>query len=115
MEFTVLASGSSGNASLLRANGFGVLIDAGLGPRLLNYRLAAVGARWDHIHAVFLTHVHADHWRDRTLAHLCRLGIALYCHAEHVEVLAALSEAFCQLRDMRLLRLYEVGQAVDCG
>ena len=32
MDFTVLASGSSGNVSLLRVAGFGVLVDLGLGP-----------------------------------------------------------------------------------
>ena len=30
LHFSVLASGSAGNASLLEADGFGVLIDAGL-------------------------------------------------------------------------------------
>ena len=33
LRFTVLASGSGGNASLLEADGLGVLIDAGIGPR----------------------------------------------------------------------------------
>ena len=35
LRFTVLASGSGGNASLVETDGFGVLIDAGLGPRQL--------------------------------------------------------------------------------
>ena len=33
MQFTVLASGSGGNASLIEVNGFGLLIDIGLGLR----------------------------------------------------------------------------------
>ena len=45
LQFTVLASGSAGNASLLEMDGFGVLIDAGLGPRQLSQPLAAGAER----------------------------------------------------------------------
>src|SRR5438876_10371752 len=103
MQFTVLASGSSGNASLLEAHGFGVLIDAGLGPRQLAKRFAAVGASWQHVHAVLLTHIHGDHWRERTLAYLCRNRIPLYCHSDHVSDLVAESPAFGDLHDANLV------------
>ena len=52
LRFTVLASGSAGNASLIETGGFGLLLDAGLGPRQLATRLAAVGASWQDVHAV---------------------------------------------------------------
>src|SRR5438132_7133185 len=107
LHFTVLASGSSGNASLLEADGFGVLIDAGLGPRQLAQRLTAVGRSWRRVHAVVLTHTHGDHWRGRTFAYLARHGIPLYCHAEHVNDLIAESVAFCDLSDLDLVRFYE--------
>jgi phosphoribosyl 1,2-cyclic phosphodiesterase len=107
LHFTVLASGSLGNASLLEADGFGVLIDAGLGPRQLAQRLAAVGRSWRRIHAVVLTHTHGDHWRGRTFAYLARHGIPLYCHAAHVNDLVAESAAFCRLADVNLVRYYE--------
>ena len=87
LRFTVLASGSAGNASLIDANGFGVLLDAGLGPRQLAGRLAAVGASWENVQAVLLTHTHSDHWRDTTLVHLKRRSIPLYCHAGHHDAL----------------------------
>ncbi len=61
-----------GNATLIESGDFGVLIDAGLGPRQLASRLAAVGRSWAAVNAVILTHTHADHWKDRTLAHLRR-------------------------------------------
>ena len=83
LRFTVLASGSGGNASLVEAANFGVLIDAGIGPRMLSQRLTAVGQSWASVHAVLLTHTHSDHWKDRTFAHLHRRGIPLYCHAHH--------------------------------
>src|SRR5437773_3419097 len=93
LRFSVLASGSSGNASLLEADGFGVLLDAGLGPRQLAARLAAVGRSWRHVHAVILTHTHSDHWKDRTFAHLHRHGIPLYCHDDHHATFELYSQA----------------------
>lgn len=59
--FTVLASGSKGNAALLRSPEGNVLIDAGLNGRQLQARLAEVGLDWGAIDAVVLTHEHGDH------------------------------------------------------
>jgi len=106
-RLAVLASGSSGNATLLEADGFGLLIDAGLGPRQLASRLAAVGASWHKVNAVVLTHTHSDHWRDRTFEHLRRLNIPLYCHGEHHAALRAYSSAFAALTKGGLVRAYE--------
>jgi hypothetical protein len=115
LQFTVLASGSAGNASLVRADGFGVLLDAGLGPRQLAARLAAVGASWQDVHAVLLTHTHSDHWRDRTFAHLHRLGISVYCHADHRGSLLAYSAEFAALLDGGLVRGYESAEEFAVG
>jgi len=94
LRFTVLASGSAGNASLVETDGFGVLLDAGLGPRVLAARLAAVGASWQSIHAAILTHTHTDHWNERTFAHLHRRGVPVYCHPEHHDALEPYSATF---------------------
>jgi phosphoribosyl 1,2-cyclic phosphodiesterase len=107
LRFTVLASGSAGNASLVEADGFGVLLDAGLGPRQLSTRLAAVGRSWSDVQAVLLTHTHSDHWKDRTLAHLRRRNVPLYCHPEHHLVLLTYSAGFAELRDAGLVRSFE--------
>jgi phosphoribosyl 1,2-cyclic phosphodiesterase len=107
MRFTVLASGSAGNASLLEAGGFGLLLDAGLGPRQLAARLAAGGLSWNHVHALLLTHTHSDHWNDRTLAHLRRRNLPIYCHAGHHDVLEACAPAFIALRTADLVRPFE--------
>jgi phosphoribosyl 1,2-cyclic phosphodiesterase len=107
LRFTVLASGSAGNACLVQADGFGVLLDAGLGPRQLGARLAAVGRSWSDVQAVLLTHTHSDHWKDRTLAHLRRRGTPLYCHPEHHLVLLTYSPGFAELRDAGLVRPFE--------
>jgi phosphoribosyl 1,2-cyclic phosphodiesterase len=110
LRFSVLASGSAGNASLIEADGFGVLLDSGLGPRQLSARLAAVGSDWHHVHAVLLTHTHGDHWNERTLTHLCRHQVPFYCHPDHHVALRQYSAAFVDLRKADLVRGYELGQ-----
>jgi phosphoribosyl 1,2-cyclic phosphodiesterase len=112
LRFTVLASGSGGNSSLVESDGFGVLIDVGLGPRQLGSRLAAAGLSWSAVHAVLLTHTHSDHWKDRTLAHLGRRRIPLYCHPHHHPPLLTYSPAFPGLLAAGLVRSFEAGEDV---
>jgi phosphoribosyl 1,2-cyclic phosphodiesterase len=113
LRFTVLASGSAGNASLVEADGFGVLIDVGLGPRQLGNRLAAVGLSWADVHAVLLTHTHSDHWKDRSLANLHRRGVPLFCHAEHHGTLTTYSPAFASLLADGLVRPFTGEEPFD--
>ena len=66
LRFRSLASGSSGNATLVEARaGSGtptrVLVDCGLGLRQLASRLAAAGLALGDIDAIFITHEHGDH------------------------------------------------------
>jgi phosphoribosyl 1,2-cyclic phosphodiesterase len=110
VQFTVLASGSAGNASLLQVDGFGLLLDIGLGPRLLARRMALAGLTWEHVHAVLLTHTHSDHWRDTTLALLSRRRIPLYCHVEHHGALLAYGRSFDGHRAGGLVHGYSAGQ-----
>jgi phosphoribosyl 1,2-cyclic phosphodiesterase len=105
-RFSVLASGSSGNAAFLQVDGFGLLIDAGIGPRLLSSRLAVIGLSIKNVHAVVLTHTHTDHWKERTLAQLRTHRIQLYCHAAHFDFLAGASAAFETLRTADLVRQF---------
>jgi phosphoribosyl 1,2-cyclic phosphodiesterase len=106
LRFTVLASGSGGNASLIESAGFGVLLDVGLGPRQLAARLAQVGASWSAVQAVVLTHTHSDHWKDATLAHLHRHKIPFWCHSGHHTVLRTYSDGFLALHEAGLVRSY---------
>ena len=61
MKFTVLGSGSTGNAVLISSNTTNVLVDAGLSAREIVRRLAAVGLCCDDLTAVIVTHEHSDH------------------------------------------------------
>jgi phosphoribosyl 1,2-cyclic phosphodiesterase len=113
LRFTVLASGSGGNASLVEADGFGVLIDIGLGPRQLSARLTSAGLSWSAVNAVLLTHTHSDHWKDRSLSHLQIHGIPFYCHPEHHRALRLYTESFDSLVAAGLVRTYEAGRVID--
>jgi len=106
LRFTVLASGSAGNASVIETDGFGVLLDAGIGPRTLATRLTSAGLSWKSIHACLLTHTHTDHWNDRTFAQFLRRKIPVYCHLDHHDELLNLSGAFGGLRSAGMVRDY---------
>ena len=56
-----MASGSSGNATLLRTERTRILLDAGLSMRELGKRLASIGEQLAEIDAILITHEHSDH------------------------------------------------------
>jgi phosphoribosyl 1,2-cyclic phosphodiesterase len=61
LEVTVLASGSSGNALLVRSGDCSVLVDAGLSARKLGAVLEACGVAPESLSGILLTHEHGDH------------------------------------------------------
>ncbi|HVZ48945.1 MAG TPA: MBL fold metallo-hydrolase [Gemmatimonadaceae bacterium] len=61
MRIVALASGSSGNALLVDAGETRILVDCGLGPRILRAHLRAAGVHPETISAVVVTHEHVDH------------------------------------------------------
>jgi phosphoribosyl 1,2-cyclic phosphodiesterase len=106
VQFAALASGSGGNAALVRSGGAGLLIDLGLGPRTLAGRLASVGAGWDQVAAALLTHTHGDHVGDASLRFLARRAIPLYCHEGHHRELGRFP-GFHDLGRKGLVRCYD--------
>lgn len=60
-QFSVLASGSKGNALYIESQQARILIDIGLGPRVLKKRMAHIGREPKDVSALFLTHEHSDH------------------------------------------------------
>ncbi len=111
-RFLTLASGSAGNSSLLEVEGFGLLIDCGLDPRLLGSRLSAVGASWDDVHAVVLTHTHGDHWKNLTLAHLRTRNVPVYAHPAQHDRLSVSAAAYDSLHRAKLTRPYHAGEPI---
>lgn len=63
-SFFSLGSGSSGNCYYLGNPAYGILIDAGIGPRVTKKRLAEHGVNLSTIMAVLITHDHYDHIRS---------------------------------------------------
>jgi phosphoribosyl 1,2-cyclic phosphodiesterase len=61
MKFTVLGSGSTGNAVLISSEKTNVLIDAGLSAKEILRRLYDVGVDPCDLDAILITHEHSDH------------------------------------------------------
>jgi phosphoribosyl 1,2-cyclic phosphodiesterase len=61
MRFSVLASGSSGNAYYVETENAGILVDAGLSCREIERRLELVGVKAKELDALIVTHEHTDH------------------------------------------------------
>lgn len=61
MKVSVLASGSTGNATLIQTPQHNVLMDAGISGRKTKDLLATVGVNIEDIDMIFLSHDHIDH------------------------------------------------------
>jgi phosphoribosyl 1,2-cyclic phosphodiesterase len=61
MRFTVLGSGSTGNAVLISSERTNVLVDAGLSAKEIVRRLGEVGVAPCDLDAILITHEHSDH------------------------------------------------------
>ena len=78
MHLQMLASGSGGNAVLVRAGEIALLVDAGLPIDELEQRLAAVRLPLQRLDAIALTHGHLDHARAAGLL-AKKSGARVYC------------------------------------
>ena len=61
IRFSLLGSGSSGNAILVMTPVAKVLIDCGFSMKQLAFRAAQLGERLENLDAIFVTHEHGDH------------------------------------------------------
>uniref|UniRef100_UPI0009F542E2 MBL fold metallo-hydrolase n=1 Tax=Limosilactobacillus fermentum TaxID=1613 RepID=UPI0009F542E2 len=78
--YSILASGSGGNATYLETAGHRILIDAGLSGKQLEQRMEAIGRSLDQVEALFVTHEHSDHSHGvGVLAR--RYGMPVYANA----------------------------------
>ncbi|NIA15179.1 MAG: MBL fold metallo-hydrolase [Nitrospiraceae bacterium] len=95
LRFSLLGSGSSGNALLIASETGKILIDSGLSFKQLKLRAEAVGETLDGLAAVFVTHEHRDHVNGLgTLAR--RLNVPVYATAGTLEGLpGAVGELPC--------------------
>ena len=85
IEICVLASGSAGNCTVVRAPSGVMLIDAGLGPRVTAQRLAGTGVHVGDISAICLTHLDHDHFSRNWLTTILNRGVRVFCHLRRVD------------------------------
>jgi phosphoribosyl 1,2-cyclic phosphodiesterase len=86
MVLHMFRSGSSGNCALLSVGGTRLLIDAGIGPRVLVKELNYRGVALSDLDGVLYTHCHSDHLRGNTLALLGRAGVPVYLNQQTWEM-----------------------------
>jgi phosphoribosyl 1,2-cyclic phosphodiesterase len=86
LEITILASGSSGNAALVRTETTSFLVDAGLSTKELTLRLASCGVEPRDLSAILVTHEHGDHTKG--LAQWSKKhATPIYCNRQTAAVL----------------------------
>lgn len=78
VQFTILASGSSGNCAYLETDEVRVLIDAGVSGRQIRQRLQGIGRTPETLDGILITHEHSDHIQG--LKGLAKLNIPIYCN-----------------------------------
>jgi phosphoribosyl 1,2-cyclic phosphodiesterase len=79
-EVITLASGSEGNATLVRNETATFLIDAGLSARQLTARLQATGTSPEQLSGILLTHEHSDHTSALKVLLSLHQELALFCN-----------------------------------
>jgi len=93
-SFSVLASGSAGNCTVLAFDGHEadaeaaparrcVLIDAGLSPRRTARHLAEIGLSIRDVRAIVLTHLDTDHFYASWVKAIEKLDISVHAHHRH--------------------------------
>ncbi len=112
----MLRSGSSGNAAIVTAGRTRILIDAGIGPRVLAKELAVMGLSVRELTGAIFTHCHSDHLRGNTLALLAREGVPIHLNEGTWEA-ARIREARTDLDGFpaHLVRIFDPGRpfAID--
>lgn len=77
VRFTVLASGSKGNATVLSGGRTRILVDCGLSCRELVRRMRQIGEEPETLDAILITHEHSDHVGGVAVT-ARKLGIPVY-------------------------------------
>lgn len=86
-DLCILASGSSGNCTVLRTDHGAVLIDLGIGPTTTSRRLDGTGLSLDHVRAAVLTHLDSDHFTPHWVRQIVKRGIHIHCHVTRADAL----------------------------
>ena len=106
LEITILASGSAGNAALVRTETASFLVDAGLSTKELTTRLGACGVEPQDLCAILVTHEHGDHTKG--LAQWSKKhATPVYCNRQTAMVLRE------KVTDFSGWKIFESGGTFD--
>ena len=109
VEISILASGSFGNCTVVRCPGGVMLIDLGLGPRVIERRLRDSGVGIDDIQAICLTHLDHDHFRPSWTRFIVQRAIPVFVHEPRIPLLIDRIKSFFE-RQRQLGRTAENAQ-----
>ena len=105
MEFYTLASGSSGNAALVRFRHTALLIDAGISAKRLTLALRALDVAPEELDAILITHEHTDHIQ----------GLRVFCRKCAAPVYASRGTAAYLAEFAPEVRAFDAGDAFPVG
>lgn len=85
LNFCILASGSSGNCSVLWTRQAAVLIDCGCSAKYIIESLSTLGIEACHLTAAVITHAHIDHISASGLNFLLKNNIPIHLHNDTLD------------------------------
>jgi len=108
VRFTILGSGSAGNAAYLETPGARVLIDCGLSARRIRNALLEMNRTPERLDGILITHEHSDHVRGlKVLA--AKLRIPIYCNRHTATEIRLIHK--CEFK----FQLFETGHRFEIG
>ncbi len=108
MQFSLLGSGSSGNALLITSPTNSILVDCGLSLKQLTLRMETVGTHPADLRAVFITHEHTDH--------VAGVGVLARRHGTPIWMTEATRAALPErVGALTPTRIFESGGTFFCG
>ena len=106
--FCPLASGSKGNCIYLGTPQTKILIDAGLGTKLVTKRLEEIGVSLSEIDAILITHEHTDHILG--LSSLgCKMQIPIFANRETA------GGIYSVLKECPRFKIFSTGETFEFG
>jgi len=107
-RFTILGSGSAGNAAYLESPGARLLIDCGLSAKRIRTALLEQNRTPERLDGILITHEHSDHVSGlRVLA--AKAGIPVYANAHTAEEIATIHQ--CPFN----FQIFETGNRFEIG
>lgn len=106
--FCPLASGSKGNCIYFGSGTTKILIDAGIGPKMIAARLQEIDVDLDSIDAILITHEHTDHIQGLA-ALACRKKIPVFANRETAKGI------YGQLKECPTFKIFSTGESFEFG